>query len=462
MGSTKEVLVRILGVLVALVLLTVAGFVTYASLSGKTEEPGVDVPFVVVGGTPAPTALEITAAPQVEATDPPLETPAPSASEQLYRQAAAAMEKGEYETALDILNKCVALTDETDAESLSETWLKKASVFMLMERQDEAIAALNTALEHNPTASQALLLRAQLEVEQQLYGRATEDLEMYLALVPEDAKTRLSLAQIYETLGKYTQASACYDEVYGQNLADESARLNALRCLFLAGDYVRALNGFETYLTDGGKAGQSIAEENTLRSTALFLRGACLMMLGRYEEAIGSYEEAKGCGYDEGACLEQVVACQYASEAYEDALKSGQRLLQLGFTPTVADAFYQRMGVASMSLEQYENAVEYLTHSIEASASLDGNHYYRGVSLLMLERHEEAVADFTKSIEEGFLRQYCYYNRGVCYVRLKDYEKAAEDMRATLSSGNEQSLKDAANNVLGQIARYNASQETDE
>ena len=87
-----------------------------------------------------------------------------------------------------------------------------------------------------------------------------------------------------------------------------------------------------------------------------------------------------------------------------------------------------------------------------------GNHYYRGVSLLAEKRYQEAIDDFTLSIEEGFLTQYCYYNRGVCYGQLLDYESVLSDMEMTLTSGDEQSLKDAATDILWQLAQYYENQ----
>ena len=109
---------------------------------------------------------------------------------------------------------------------------------------------------------------------------------------------------------------------------------------------------------------------------------------------------------------------------------------------------------AAVALERYEEAVGYLTLSIEHGPELIGSYYYRGVSLLSLERYEEAVEDFTRSIEQGYLTQFCYYNRGVCYVQLLDYDSALDDMEMTLTSGDEQTLKDAATNILWQLAQY--------
>ena len=46
----------------------------------------------------------------------------------------------------------------------------------------------------------------------------------------------------------------------------------------------------------------------------------------------------------------------------------------------------------------------------------------------------------------------------MCYVNLLDYDSALDDMEMTLTSGDEQTLKDAATNILWQLAQYYESQ----
>ena len=386
----------------------------------------------------------------------------PESYNDYYQLASIAIGKGEYDTALDHLDQCLTLAAEDDNAARAELWLKKASIYMLRENDEAALSALDKALEHDPASAQALLLRAQVELDHEDYMGAIADLESYLKLMPGDVSTRSSLALIYERLERFEDAAACYDAIYALTPEDDSARLNALRSLFLAGNYEKALQGFDAYLAE--KKSAATADDNAapvkdeLLATACFLKAACLMQLARYEEATAAYAEAIVTGYDEAVCLEQMVTCQYASEDYQGAIDSGERLLQLDGNPAAADALYQRMGVAAMSLEQYDKAIEYLTESIDRNAGLTGNRYYRGVSLLAQKRYEEAVEDFTLSIEEGFLTQYCYYNRGVCYVQLLDYESVLSDMEMTLTCGDEQSLKDAATDILWQLAQYYENQ----
>jgi len=409
----------------------------------------------------------------------------PKTYDDYYQLASIAIGKGEYEQALEHLEKCAELAEEGDTAALTDLSLKKASLYMLMQDYDSALPALESALSLDPASSQALLLRAQIELDREEFLPAARDMESYLELVPEDVSLRATLAQVYEQLGRFVDASECYEAIYALRPEDPSYRLNALRCLFLAGSYEEALAGFDAFLGDSTEQtpvqstevgeelpaatepadaeaseapGAAAPAKDSLKATAYFLRAACKTQLTRYEEAAADFESAILYGYDEAMCLEQLVTNHYAEENFEAALEAGERLLALNSASTALDTLYQRMGVAAMSLERYEEAVGYLTKSIEANPELIGNAYYRGVSLLALERQQEAIEDFTRSIEQGYLVQFCYYNRGVCHVQLLDYESALDDMEMTLTSGDEQSLKDAATNILWQLAQYYENQ----
>ncbi|NLF27969.1 MAG: tetratricopeptide repeat protein [Clostridiales bacterium] len=409
----------------------------------------------------------------------------PQTYDDYYQLASIAIGKGEYEQALEHLEKCVGLAEEGDTAALSDLSLKKASLYMLMKDYDSALPALESALSLDPASSQALLLRAQIELDRGEFLPAARDMERYLELAPEDSALRATLAQVYEQLGRFVDAAGCYEAIYARNPNDASYRLNALRCLFLAGNYEEALAGFDLYLgdsteptsvqptevgeeipveTESGNAERGAEPEvaepvkDPLKATAHFLRAACKTQLGRYAEAVLDFESAIVYGHDAAQCLEQLVTSHYAQENFETAIEAGERLLALDNASTALDTLYQRLGVAAMSLERYGEAVDYLTKSIEANPDLIGNAYYRGVSLLALERQQEAIPDFTRSIEQGYLVQFCYYNRGVCHVQLLDYASALDDMEKTLTSGDEQSLKDAATNILWQLAQYYENQ----
>lgn len=360
-------------------------------------------------------------------------------SEELYQQAA------------EYLEKALELGQGMEAEALSRLYLKTASVYVMCGNRARALKLLDRTLELDEASSEAMLLKAQLTLEEGDSRKAAETLEAYVKLTPEDLSTRLSLARIYENLGDYRAAMAEYELLYEKQSGDESHYLNALRCSFLAGNQEEALGKFDRYLEQTG-------QDSTFYPVALFLRAACVMQLGRLDEAEEGFQKAMDSGYDAGACKEQIMLCAFERGDYQQTVRYGQELLETGAALNTPELMYQRLGASLMLLGKYEDAVKYLDQAETLELALPGNAYYRGVSLLALHRYEEAASDFGTSIEEGFLTQFCYYNRGVCYVQLLDYEKAARDMEMTLTSGEDAELLEAAEEILRQIETYNQKQ----
>lgn len=374
------------------------------------------------------------------------QTQSPADAYNLLADLAISEEK--YQEAAGYLEKVLELSEGLEDEALSLLCLKTASVYVLSGNADRARQLLDRTLELNEASLEALLLNAQLALEEGDSRKAMEALERYVELAPEDLNTRLSLARLYESLNDYSAAMAEYELLYEKQSSDESHYLNALRCSFLSGNYEEALGKFDRYL-------EKTSQDSDYYSVALFLRAACVMQLGRLDEAEEGFRQAIDFGYDEGACIEQIMLCSFERGEYQQTAQYGVELLETGARLNTPELMYQRLGASMMLLERYEEAVKYLDEAEKLGLELTGNAYYRGVSLLALHRYEEAAADFTTSIEQGFLTQFCYYNRGVCYVQLLDYDKAAQDMEMTLASGQDAELIEAAQGIILQIEEYN-------
>lgn len=404
----------------------------------------------------------------------------PETAQDYYEIANISIGKGEYETALQQLETArrLLLTDEA-AESAKQTEvgcenaeektaekdmgsladeerallanieLKIASVYILTDQLSEAQTALDDAIETDPNAEQALILRAQLNIEQQDYVEAIADMEKYMELNPMDTANRQTLAQLLESVSDYEGAMVQYRTLYELAPEDEAFNLNALRCLFLCGRYEEAVAGFDDYKLRTAETGDAFG------GIVDFLRAACLMQMGDYAAATEGFEMAIDAGYERSYCMEQMMLCCFESGEYEKVMSVGNELFAMQEASVSApELVYQRMGISAMRLGDYESALTNLDHAAELDAALEGNDYYRGVSLLSLQRSGEAVEAFTASIEQNYLPQFCYYNRGVCYVDLLEYDKAIDDMAMTLEAGEDEELIAAAKDILWQFADY--------
>ena len=368
----------------------------------------------------------------------------------IFADLAIAGEK--YQEAAGYLERLLARSDGMEEEELAQLCLKTASVYVMCGDTDRANQLLDRTLELNGASLEALLLKAQLALEAGDSRKAAEGLERVLELDPEDLDTRLTLAQLYESLNDYPAAAAEYELLYEKQKDDESHYLNALRCGFLSGNDEETLAKFDRYLEKTG-------QDSAFYPVALFLRAACVMQLDRLDEAEEGFRAAMDLGYDEAACMEQIMLCTFQRGEYRQTVEYGEKLLETEAALINPELVYQRLGASMMMLERYEEAVKLLDEAERLAPELTGNAYYRGVSLLALHRYEEAIKDFGTSIEQDFLTQFCYYNRGVCYVQLRDYEKAAQDMEMTLSSGQDEGLIEAAREIILQIEEYNKSSE---
>lgn len=351
------------------------------------------------------------------------------------------------EAARDLL---AAPLSREDGELLQTLWLKTATVAILTGDYPQGKQALDEVLKLAPEDSQALLLRAQLSVEDGAYQEAVTDVKAYLEGTPQDGDTRRTLAQLQEQMGDYAGALEQYEALYSLFPEDASAHLNAQRCLFLLGRYEQALSGFDSYI-------QSIPPDqpDPYGGIADFLRAASLLQLGRNEEAAEGFEQAILVGYDKASCLEQLTLCRFETGEYEKLLQAGQELLALeeGIISSPA-LLCQRMGIAALYLGDYQGALGYLEQGETTGDAPAGNAYYKGICHLSLQQFQQAVEAFTQSIEEGYMPQFSYYNRGVCHVSLEQYEKAREDMAKTLESGDDPDLIAAAQDIENQISEY--------
>lgn len=356
-----------------------------------------------------------------------------------------AISQEDYDLAIEHIQAALALEEE-DTAIRAALYTKLGSVYALQLDYDAAQEALTHALAITPEDAQALILRAQVGIEQGAYAQAVQDLEGYLAQAEDDAGVWTVMAQLYEAIGEYEKARESYAKAYAIDDSAVHNVLNSARNEYLLGNYAAAIEGYDAYLT----------MDEDADGTVHFLRGVARMQLAEYEPAIGDLQTALDRGYAERALTyEQLSICYYALERYEDVLTIGKEAVAQPSEQITYDALYQRMGVSAMTLERYDEGDEYLTQSIDINADLEGSYYYRGVCRLALEQYEDAAEDFTASIGQGFLPQFCYYNRGVCYVQLGDYENALNDMEQTLlAEEGDESLNEAAKDILWQIAQY--------
>ena len=110
----------------------------------------------------------------------------------LYDKGHAALEDGDPETALDLLDQSLKL------RKTARTYLERARALQRMQRIDEAVASVDDAIKMNQSHAPAWEQKGMILWSAQRYGEARPALEKYLELDPEGRKAPMIRAMLDE------------------------------------------------------------------------------------------------------------------------------------------------------------------------------------------------------------------------------------------------------------------------
>lgn len=252
------------------------------------------------------------------------------------------VDQSDYENALGEINLLLSID-----QSNPQYYLKRAGLYVLLDRSNDALLDLDNALVLSPDLYDALQLRSQIYGESARYKEAAADYERMYELDPEQKDVLMYSADCYQQMGDYEKAIATYDtaEEALPEYADAIAYARGV-CLYSTEDYEKAVTDLLRYLP-------VTPEDGELN----FLIGSCYMNLEKEDEA----------------------------ESYLlTALKGNSYLPETNFY----------LGAISMDKEDYETAIPYFTTAIEGQCFTDFSTYNRGVCYLNTGQNKLAKADF--------------------------------------------------------------------
>ena len=351
-----------------------------------------------------------------------------------FRMAGAAAQEEDFEAAAEQLSICLNLTDAGSTQE-AELLTTRASLYILMGENQQALADLNRITEIGSPSTDVLLLKAQTELGMENHEAAMKDMEAILNLEPENYTVRLTLTQLYEMLENYDQAADSYLELLALRPGDPELRLEAARSQLLAGKTDIAQGLLNPILLD---------EEGENRASAYFLMALGDMQDQQLPAAMENLTAARKAGYDAMTCLEQLESCAFALGDYPMAMDYFQQMKE----DTENPESWQQAGISAMVLGKYEKGIRLLDRAISLDPGYPGSPYYRGLCRFNLQQWQAAAEDFTASLNQEYMVQNSCYNRGLCYAQLLDYDKAIKDLERTVTYGGDSELTDTARELL--------------
>lgn len=204
----------------------------------------------------------------------------PTKIEDYYRLAGTQIAQEDYTGALSSMDQCLILYSGGDDALYLDLLMKRGCLLVLLGRDDEALQALDQALEQDPEQADAYLVKAQIYAQREENQPLAQALKEYLELRPEDSQIRSLLAQAMFTAEDYKGATEQYQEILNTAPPDadltETAYLYGLTSIQL-GNFSTAEKSLK----------QALAKDNTLEGIYYYI-GVCQMSRGDYAGAVSN------------------------------------------------------------------------------------------------------------------------------------------------------------------------------
>ena len=357
-----------------------------------------------------------------------------------------AIAKTDYARAAAFLSKCIPLSP--DGLQTAELYNRLGCVYMLDNDPVQALKAFEDSINANPEDPTPYLLRAQLRYQAADVEGAVQDARAYLERGGNDAEMLTTVSSICELGGDLEYAVEAMNRMILVAADDtEKARAYAER------GRLRYLQGLET------DAAEDVAKAKELNNGVL--TGVHYAIIGLYEYHEGNFAvsredflKAARLSEDGNAeYYEQAILCGYLSEDYEFI----QRVIEEAEDRNMMTASSLLIeGILLFSQQNYEEADQVLTRSLDTGKVVPGVYYYRGLTRMAAAMYEEAALDFTEALNWEDNKLSCIFNRGVCYFALEDDEKARADLSHVINDGTDEALFASAEELLNTMEAIKA------
>ena len=241
-------------------------------------------------------------------------------------------------------------------------WQLRAAAQRALAKKDEALEAINKALQRDPSDPKCLLLRGLVLLENGQSEQALEDIHATLLIQSDDGRAMLAKAECLEGLEQFDSANRSFDRALELAITDwqqVAANLGKCRCSLRQGKDAEAVQAAKAALEINPvidlKSVRAVASKNTdflksLRAVRDELTGVKIirseepirspaLLNGGFELGLaqhwgtGSYSQGRAIWWNFGKCNSTAVATDKVKH-------SGQRSLHITNKTPMADNVY--------------------------------------------------------------------------------------------------------------------------
>lgn len=313
-------------------------------------------------------------------------------------KAAALMEKGEYDKAIDNLTLALK-TNPKDAKAIADRGL----CYEALDKFDLALKDHLELIKYDKSAEvYGSIGYNYMWLEK--YDDAKVYLKQAIDLVPDNIRYRYNLALTYQLQKNYEQAINLYDDIIKIAPNYKRSKVSKVRCLILSNQTEKA-----TALVDTFFATKNFDVE------MLIMRADLKKEAGKLTEAFNDYGHALVVLPEDTEVLNKYLKCLHSLELHEEEIVVRKR--EIALLNNIKDNEFSRANsYALLAIAQEE------------------------VYLL-----EDALENYNESIKldpEGGGSGGIYYLRCILKAKMKDYEGACVDLKKAkdMDPGNDEGL----------------------
>ena len=281
------------------------------------------------------------------------------------------MDKKEYETAIEVLNKAIVLHPEN-----SNFYIFRGLSYAGLNQHKKAIDDYTQAINRNSMLNSIYYVRGLSYSELKQYEKAIADYSKSISLDPQESDSYYGRGNSYQELKQCQKAIVDYSRSISLNPKDAFVYSARGYCYNEINDYYKAKLDF-------------------IKASEL------------YKEAgdIDSYKDA-----------------QESLKTIENNNKNSQQINHHN-----DEAYYFNLGVDYINKKQYSKAIEFFSQAIKLNPK-SALYSWRGLSYFNLKQYQKAILDYTQSLSLDAQVGENYLWRGISYNNIGKYQEAKLDL----------------------------------